>query len=224
MTYDIQNIEVDKQVQRYVMEGGKMLGPYSTHLWRTDPKHLAFTLARYLQVAKLFGKRGMLMEVGCGDALGSELVKAETGALIFAIDIAPSVIYDAEKRLQDNNKIEWGVYDFLNNSPERTRFDGVYCLDVIEHIPASQNDQFFRCLSCVVREGAMIIVGTPNVTAKDYASEVSRKTHVNLQSAASLEIYMRRICRTVMMFGMNDTTLHTGYLNMAHYLLAVGVQ
>ena len=36
-------------------------------MWRNDPKHLSFTLARYKFCAKLLDGKNTALEVGCGD-------------------------------------------------------------------------------------------------------------------------------------------------------------
>src|SRR2546429_5011412 len=67
------------------------------------------------------------------------------------------------------------------------------------------------------------MVGTPNQTADQYASENSRKGHVNLKDHKSLRALLERHFHRVFMFSMNDEVVHTGFYPMAHYLWAIGV-
>ena len=53
------------------------LGPYSTFIWRRDPKHLCFLLARYKFVAKMLEGRHKVVEIGVGDAIGVPIVAQE---------------------------------------------------------------------------------------------------------------------------------------------------
>ncbi len=76
-----------------------------------------------------------------------------------------------------------------------------------------------RCLDC----HAIFIIGTPNVTAHQYASERSQAGHINLKDAESLRGIMAERFFNVFMFSMNDEVVHTGFSPMAHYLFAIGV-
>ena len=78
-------------------------------------------------------------------------------------------------------------------------------------------------VDCLTPDG-VLVTGTPNVTAEQYASERSRVQHINLKSIAELRALMERYFENVFMFGMNDEILHTGYAPMCHYIwsLAVG--
>lgn len=69
----------------------------------------------------------------------------------------------------------------------------------------------------------VLIIGTPNVTANEYASAASKAGHINLQSAVTLKRLMERRFSNVFMFLMNDEVVYTGFAPMAHYLLAMGV-
>lgn len=52
------------------------LGPYTSYIWKTDPKHLGFLLARYKFCAKLLQGQKQVLEIGCGDAFGTPNVTA----------------------------------------------------------------------------------------------------------------------------------------------------
>ena len=64
---------------------------------------------------------------------------------------------------------------------------------------------------------------SPNVTSDAYASEASKKGHINLKSHDQLREDMQKYFKNVFMFSMNDEIVHTGFGPMAHYLFAVGV-
>ena len=66
-------------------------------------------------------------------------------------------------------------------------------------------------------------MGTPNITAKDYASPASAAGHINLKNGETLKSLLLKRFHNVFSFSMNDEVVHTGYSPMAHYLLAMGV-
>jgi len=217
---DIQAQEVSKQVQSYDQHGGVTLGPYASHIWRSDPKHLAFLLARYLFAAKMMHGRARALEVGCGDATGTPIVLQEVSS-VTAVDMEAAIIADAQDRYADDLRLNFEVRDIVADPPCQ-KYDAVYAIDVLEHIPPANSSAFFRAMAMSCKESALLIVGTPNATAARYASPVSAKTHVNLHDATTLRMQMLVHCESVMMFGQNDTTMHCGYFDMAHYLWAVG--
>ena len=46
----------------------------TSHLFYSDPKHLAFSLSKYKFVSKLFNKYSSILEVRCGDCFGTVIV------------------------------------------------------------------------------------------------------------------------------------------------------
>ena len=101
--------------------------------------------------------------------------------------------------------------------------DGVYMLDVIEHVDPALEASLVDNLAASVRRGGVCIIGTPNVEVAKHASPQSQVGHINLKSHASLLALVRSRFETSFLFSMNDEVVHTGFYPMAHYLVAVGV-
>ena len=102
-------------------------------------------------------------------------------------------------------------------------FDAACALDVIEHIPPADEDRFVRnTLDSLVSPG-MLILGLPSLESQPWASEGSRKGHVNCKSAPDLKALMLGKLNDVFIFSMNDEVVHTSYHKMAHYLFALCV-
>jgi 2-polyprenyl-3-methyl-5-hydroxy-6-metoxy-1,4-benzoquinol methylase len=197
----------------------RYLGPHTSSAFSLDPKHLVFTLARYKFVAKMLSGRSSALEVGCGDGFSATIVAQEVERLV-GIDNEPYSIENSE-----NNDLsgEMFVHDILS-SPYPEKFEAVYSLDVIEHIQAEKEHLFFNNIVSSTKENGILIIGTPNITASDHASEGSRIGHINLKSFSSLKKSLDRYYRNVFMFGMNDEVLHTGFGPMCHYIMALAVQ
>ena len=191
------------------MDAEVKLGPIYSDSWLRDPKHLVFALSRYKFVSKMLSGCGHVAEVGAGDGFGSEIVKQEVRSLTL-YDLSP---------LREG--IEY--YDVMAtpiNHPEP--YDAIYALDIMEHVKSGE--VFFRNLTNSLSDHGKLIVGIPSLEGQTYASEPSRKLHINCMSGEALRALALRFFRHVFMFGQNDETIHTGFLPMAHYLWAVAAE
>ena len=212
--------QVQIQLNEYYENKGVVLGPYTSYIWRNDPKHLLFLLSRYKFCSKILAGKNNVLEVGCGDSFGTAIV-LQTVKKVHAIDIEPLIIEDNIKRTEYGENCSYQVLDMTSNSPD-SRFDGAFALDVIEHIPKSSEDRFMSNIAKSLTTGAICIIGTPNITACQYASSGSVASHINLKSGESLKQLMGSHFENVFIFSMNDEVAHTGFYPMAHYLLGVG--
>ena len=77
-----------------------LMGPYTTHIWNHDPRHLGFLLCRYKFVAKMLEGKKKVVEIGVGDGFGVPIV-AQTVRQIHGIDWESLLIDDNLKRLAD---------------------------------------------------------------------------------------------------------------------------
>ena len=211
------------QINTYQEKGPVQLGPWTSHIWRSDPRHLGFLLARYKFCAKMLAGKSEVLEVGCGDAFGMMVVLQTVGA-VHGIDCEPIVVEDDQARLAAEGvaHCSFSVHD-ITERPVGREFEAAYSLDVIEHIPPEAEDRFMANVCNSLRPNAICIIGTPNVEAQKYATRFSAEGHVNLKSAESLKELLSRYFDNVFIFSMNDEVVHTGFYPMAHYLLGVGV-
>ena len=197
-----------------------LMGPCTTHIWNHDPRHLGFLLSRYKFVAKMLEGKKKVVEIGVGDGFGVPIV-AQTVRQIHGIDWESLLIDDNLKRLADLS-FTMECIDVTKTQPSGV-FDAAYSLDVIEHIPQEREHLYFENIcKCLVDDG-VFIMGTPNVTANQYASEASKEGHINLLSHNRMRDLMIKYFNNVFMFSMNDEIVHTGYGPMAHYLIGMGV-
>ena len=197
-----------------------LAGPQASHQWMHDPKHLLFVLARYKHAARLIGNARTVLELGCGEGIGARILGAGR-------DLWHGVDRDADALAVTRETLPAPRYmtdlaDVIGFQADRL-YGSAVALDVVEHVPAEHEDGFMVSLAGALVPMGVCVIGTPNATAAAYQSPQSQAGHVNLYQHDRLEALMRRHFRYVTILGMNDETLTTGYLPMAHYLLALGV-
>ena len=201
-------------------EGPVMLGPHASLVWRSDPRRFPIVLARYKVVAKLLIGKQNALEIGCGDGFNARLV-LQTVPHVHGIDADPFAIdWAIQNARTENLNASFAVADAAAG-PITGSFDAAYSLDVIEHVPPSEELAFLRNITAPLGAGGVCIIGTPNLTAHAYASPLSQAGHINLKSADSLRASLEPLFSNVFIFSMNDEVLHLGYAPMAHYLVAV---
>jgi hypothetical protein len=200
------------------------LGLMTNQAWTDDPRHFLFTLSRYKFVAKMLSGRNHVLEVGCADAFGTRLVLQEVKR-ITATDFDPVFVNDVLARMDDRWPFECLQHDMLTGPlagiPDGG-FDGGFALDVIEHIPAEQENQFVGNFVESLSPEGVLILGSPSIDSQTYASAPSKASHVNCKSGPELRALLERFYHNVFLFSMNDEVVHTGYSPMAHYLIGVG--
>jgi 2-polyprenyl-3-methyl-5-hydroxy-6-metoxy-1,4-benzoquinol methylase len=202
--------------------GFARLGLMNNQVWHEDPRRLLFTISRYKFVSKMLSGCRNVLEVGCGDGFCARVVKQEVERLTIS-DFDPLFIRDFQERGDPSWPIEAKTIDVLE-APLAGDYDAAYSLDVLEHIPAEQEDRFLRHLIAGLAPHAAVIIGMPSLESQTYASPPSRAGHINCKSAPDLKILMARYFRHVFLFSMNDEVVHTGYHKMAQYLFVLGCE
>ncbi len=187
------------------MDAEVKLGPIYSDSWLRDPKHLVFALARHKFVAKMLHGCQRVAEVGAGDGFASEIVKREVGEH-YSYDLSPL------------SETIWR-YDVMAGPILDAPFDAIYALDIMEHVRSGE--VFFRHLTQSLANHGKLIVGIPSLEGQTYASEPSRKLHINCMTGEALRSLALLYFRHVFMAGMNDEVVHFGFLPMAHYLIAI---
>jgi 2-polyprenyl-3-methyl-5-hydroxy-6-metoxy-1,4-benzoquinol methylase len=217
--------EVWKKVSDMNIPTNFLLGSINSESLINDPKHLLFTLSRYKFAIKMLSDKKHIIEIGCGEGIGTFMLLSGSKAKITAIDFDEKQIEYAKKNVlpKTSNRTEFICKDLILESYQG-KGDGLVCLDVIEHIDPKEEGSFLKnCYACLEEEGVAIF-GTPNKFANQYASERSKIGHINMFDPDRLVKTLKKEFRQVFLFSMNDEMLHTGYNKMAHYLVALCVK
>lgn len=196
------------------------LGMMSSHRWRMDPKVLLFSMARYKFVSKMLAGKGDVLDIGCGDGWGANIVSSEVGS-IHCVDVDPVLIEECTNTSR-NQKLTFALHDLLK-APVTPPRSAAYLLDVLEHIDVEHEDLFLKNVVASINADGVCIIGIPSIESQEYASKPSRATHVNCKSGQELKRTLEKYFKNVFLFSMNDEVVHTGYTKMAHYLICLCV-
>jgi len=214
----------EDQYTKYVKEsqeiGFERMGIMTSQSWRRDPKHLLFSLSRYKFVAKMFQGFHHVLEVGCGDGFATRIVHQSVDK-VDVTDFDPIFIEDLKKRLKGS---DWDVKAFVHDilkEPIPGSYDGIYALDVLEHISRTSENLFLKNIIRALKPEGVLIIGVPSLESEEYASEDSKQGHINLKSQKELKETLSPYFNNIFMFSMNDEVVHTGFYGMAHYNFAV---
>ena len=195
------------------------LGRMRNFDWHNDPRRLLFTLARYKFVSKMFDGYETVLEIGCGDAFATRIVQ-QTVKKVTATDFDPIFIEEIHDRRQHKWELDAHVHNMVLE-PTKQSFDGIFSLDVLEHVQQSDEDAFLKNTCLSLKSHGALIIGMPSLESQTYASEGSKIGHVNCKTGTNLRDLMKKYFHSVFMFSMNDEVVHTGFFPMAHYLFAV---
>lgn len=195
-------------------------GKYYSYWLENSPRRFLHHLAYYRFASKMIGNNKKVLDIGCNEGMGTRLLAVECG-YAKGVDLDQSAIEKAQSNFKDANTefVHANIYDY----PEE-EFDAVCNFDVIEHIVPENVQQWWQCISKNLKPTGIAIIGTPSLTSKQYASAVTNQGHINLYSAERLEKEMRQHFRHVFIFAANDEVIHTGFMPLAHYYIAVGCQ
>jgi 2-polyprenyl-3-methyl-5-hydroxy-6-metoxy-1,4-benzoquinol methylase len=216
------------------------LGPMHAYHMANTPRRLLYTLSYYKFACKLIKPPGTnskrVLDIGCGEGIGTWTLAAECG-YAKGVDFDNDLIEiakqnwtqqklnadeDSEENTDRKVHIDFHCGDALTLTEQP--FDAVVNFDVIEHIMPKHADAFVKGMADQLKPHGLAIVGTPNITSAQYASPVTNAGHVNLYDADRLHAQFAKYFTQVFMFAANDEVIHTGFLPMAHYLIAVGVR
>jgi 2-polyprenyl-3-methyl-5-hydroxy-6-metoxy-1,4-benzoquinol methylase len=192
------------------------LGKHLSESWTRDPKHLVFTLSRYKFISKMFVGFKNVLEVGAGDGFGSRIVSDSVKNL----DLTDNEILNLKYYDKTNIKSKYFLHDFCKSKLKK-KYDGIYLLDVIEHINKKDEISFIQNITSSLNKNGILIIGTPSLESQKYASPTAKIGHINCKNAKELKKLSENFFERVFIFSMNDEVLHTGFHPMSHYIFSL---
>jgi O-antigen chain-terminating methyltransferase len=125
------------------------------NLHRGPPEHVIASLTPYVDY---FERCQRVVDLGCGRGEFLDLCQAR-GIGIYGVDSNEDMVLHCEGR--GLNVISADIVEHLKSLPERW-LDGVFCSQVIEHLPLSQLQELFKESARVLKAGARIVIATIN--------------------------------------------------------------
>jgi len=107
-------------------------------------------------------KNGNILDIGCGPGVLGEIIKKETGAKVYGLDVSAIFIESAQKKLDKAFNIS--AADDYDNWPEEiktARFDYVLITDVLEHLACP--DKLLTNIKKIMNENTEAIITVPNI-------------------------------------------------------------
>ena len=207
----------------YQKEGLENFGYMSSQSWKDDPRAVGFTLSRYKFVAKMMSGIENILEIGCGDAFFSRVVKQEVKNLSVS-DWDPIFIDQIIKRNKKEKK--WKLKEVFKHdmckSPTKKSYEGIYAVDVFEHISKKKENKYLiNICKSLKNNRSILILGCPSIYSQKYASKMSRVGHVNCKTQENLNKKLKMFFYNTFIFSMNDEVLHTGYSKMSNYYFII---
>lgn len=198
------------------------LGPYTSYWMQHSPRRTLHYLSYYKFASKLLDKKEHVLDVGCAEGLGTWVLTKETEAQVLGLDLDPELIGIATQNWVDP-QLQFECGDFLKRSFSN-HYDAFVSFDVIEHILPEHQEKWWQQVTAALQHDGIAIIGTPTEISQQFASEISRRGHVNIYSPERLEKEMKKYFQHVFIFAAHDEVVHTGYMPLAHYQIVVGCQ
>ena len=193
-------------------------GRYVSYWFYHTPRRLLHCLSYYKFAAKMIGTQKRVLDIGCNEGIGTYLIAKECG-FAKGIDFDKQAIEQAQENFNETC-VAFEIGDFLQISPQ-PKWDAIVNFDVIEHIFPEHVDQFMQRICSNLKEEGVAIIGTPSYISQQFASDISKKGHVNIYDPIRLKKELSNYFHYVFLFAANDEVVHTGFLPLAHYLIAV---
>ena len=208
-------------LKKYVKKANEStLGCMYSFTWENDPKHLVFPLSRYKFISKIIEGKKNVLEVGCADGWPSRIVRQNVHKLT-AIDFDPTFIKIAQRNNNKKFKIDFHVHDITKNSFGNKRFDAIYSLDVLEHIPKKVETSFIKNIIKSLNNSGTLIIGVPTLESQGNLKQRKAKGHINCKTGKELKSFLNKYFKNVYLLSMNDELVHTGLTKMSNYLICI---
>lgn len=196
------------------------MGLMYSFTWNNDPKHVGFTISRYKFVSKMLEGKKNVLEVGCCDGWPSRVVKSSVKKLT-AVDFDPKFIEIAKSNMSKKYKTNFLVHDMTKSPLLKKKFDSIYSVDVLEHIPKKKEKKFIKNILSNLDKKGSLIIGTPSKESQGSPKFRKAKGHINCKTGYELKKMLSKYFSNVFLFLMNDELIHTGMPKLSNYLFCI---
>ncbi len=110
-----------------------------------------------IRIASLFRQRTTFLDVGCNAGFAVEAAR-QLGYDAFGIDIDPVAIAHAKKQYPE---CQFDVASIEELAENRSKFDFIYCSEVIEHLP--NLSEFVPAIKSALSPNGLLFITTPDI-------------------------------------------------------------
>lgn len=183
------------------------------HDSEVDAGSLLAHLARYMFVARQLRGYEKLIEVGAGTGYG-----AMTLSKVAKETVGYDPYVDAAS-LNDN----WGSekLNFVDSIESLSNFDVVVSLEVIEHMPRSDADDFLNSLKSLGHAETRWFISTPRVLPDDERTENRKRAHPFEYTFQEFRKVLEDHFKHVHLFSQNDAVISSQNPKMAWNFIAI---
>jgi 2-polyprenyl-3-methyl-5-hydroxy-6-metoxy-1,4-benzoquinol methylase len=140
----------------------RISGDYQARALKSDRADQRFwheAKFRLIERVAMPSAHGRILDAGCGSGTISQFLSLHAGQII-GIDSNPSAIaYASDAFQRPNLQFRVGQFeDLLGDKP----FDGIYCIEVIEHLYDSQAADVLSLFRRLTKPGGQLFITTPN--------------------------------------------------------------
>lgn len=201
-------------VQRMMDETSPVsLGQQLGSMLYDAPGDLLATIRRYKFAAKMIN-RGVVLDVGCGEGLGTWLLAKECGRAVGVDPDQEAIGVAASNWSRGVVSFECGEVELIRSMEDR--FDGVVLLDVLDALLPQRADQLLNHLPTALQPFGAAVIGLANPTA-----EAQRRSTLDVDNVAGLRERLAGLFHHVFVFGDHGAGLGTTDLEATPYLMAV---
>jgi len=208
--------------EEYDPDREQWVGPLASYKWRHDPRYIVFMLARYKISSKLLRGKTNVLDIGCGDAFGFPILLQEIPH-VHGVDVEEAIIADNKRRGVLPTSVTFEVHNMITDGPLNQQYESALSFDVLSSISRANEEKFMINVCGSLNDDAMYIMGAQNLNSTKYSYSKSHEDQENFKNYDEMNEFMSKYFRNVLIFGMNDETLHTGREVMTQYFLAVGI-
>lgn len=187
------------------------------NLIKNNPLMVTVKFARYKFIAKLLQKSDNVLEVGCSDGVSSNFF-FKYCKTIDALDMDLDAINEAKNNFKGINFMHQNALTYSTLK----KYDVIVMLDFIEHFTQEDGEKLIKKYSSLLSVNGMLVVGTPSKNFNKYRAEHNKIHHLHEYYPDELEQLMQKNFNRNMMFAMNDELVHTGNINLAWFMYAIG--
>lgn len=185
-----------------------------------NPLMTTIKFARFKFVAKLLSKKDILLDIGCGQGVGS-IFFSDYCKYVYGVDLLSNFIDHNKKNI---NFFKKNIFEIKQNNFKQ-KIDFITLIDFIEHFNKSQGSLILKkCANLLKKKGGTLIVGTPSVYSSKYRSKRSKMQHIHEYDGMELKDLCSKYFDRTFLFSMNDELVHTGYYKLAWFNFVVCVK